>query len=363
MQKLFDRFRHQGTDYSGLIASNYKEIQAYNQKMLSKLSLAGFFLMIIALLAVPFSNTLAAIFPFYVLGIFFYMFLFLVGKLPCMQKYVLFGLYLIFVVVLMFAIYLSIFHSPDMRATILLGACCIMPLSFIDRPIRINLFVSFWFLVHTVLAFYLKNRYALDDTINSLCFAFLGCYIGNSTIRVRLQSYEAHRLLTIEKETDILTGLFNRRKLYETLAVLKQSHVRKPSGIFMLDIDHFKQFNDKYGHAAGDRCLTLFGEMLKRFAQTFRLEFYRYGGEEFVAIAYEYDENELFPIAESIRIAVKDTDMDGQSITVSIGVSYCGDDLNPIYENVINQADRATYMAKRTGRNKVCMMHNDVLVP
>ncbi|MDY0288754.1 MAG: GGDEF domain-containing protein [Sphaerochaeta sp.] len=331
--------------------------------MLCKLSLAGFSLMVIALVSVPFSNTMVAIFPLYVSGLLFYTLMFLLGKQSCMLKYILFGLYLLFSVVFMFAIYLSIFLSPDMRATILLGAFCIMPLSFIDRPSHMNLFVFFWFLVHTALAFYLKSRYALDDTINSLCFAFLGCYIGNSTIRVRLQSYEAHRLLIIEKETDILTGLFNRRKLFETLTVLKNSHARKPSGILMLDIDHFKEFNDMYGHVAGDRCLTLFGETLKRFTQTFRLEFYRYGGEEFVAIAYQYDEEELLPIAESIRIAVKDTDMDGQRITVSIGVSYCGDDQDPIYENVINQADSATYMAKRTGRNKVCLAQNDIQVP
>ncbi|HKM08262.1 MAG TPA: GGDEF domain-containing protein [Sphaerochaeta sp.] len=250
-----------------------------------------------------------------------------------------------------------------MRATILLGVFCIVPLSFIDSPFRINMFVLFWFMVHTMLAFYLKGQYALDDTINSLSFFFLGCYIGNSTIRVRLQGYEIHRLLTIEKETDFLTGVFNRRKLFETLMDLKNSHARKPSGILMLDIDHFKDFNDLYGHVAGDRCLTLFGETLKRFTQTFRLEFYRYGGEEFVAIAFEYDKNELFSIAESIRIAVKDTDMDGQNITVSIGVSYCGDDPDPVYENVINQADKAVYMAKRTGRNKVCTASNDVPIP
>lgn len=363
MVKLFERYRNSGENCSRLISSNYKDIEIFNQEMLSKLSLAGFSLMVIALLAVPFSNTKDAIFPIYILGLIFYMLLFLLGKQSCMHKYILFGLYLIFSVVFMFAIYLSIFHSPDMHATILLGVFCIMPLSFIDSPFRINVFVFFWFMVHTMLAFYLKGQYALDDTINSLCFSFLGCYIGNSTIRVRLQGYETHRLLTIEKETDILTGLFNRRKLFETLMALKNSHARKPSGILMLDIDHFKDFNDLYGHVAGDRCLTLFGETLKRFTQTFRLEFYRYGGEEFVAIAYDYDENELLSIAESIRIAVKDTDMDGQNITVSIGVSYCGDDQDPIYENVINQADSAVYMAKRTGRNKVCTASNDVPIP
>lgn len=116
-----------------------------------------------------------------------------------------------------------------MRATILLGAFSIMPLGFIDRPGRINLFVAFWLAVHTILALYLKPQYALDDMINSLCFAILGCFIGNMMVHVRLESFEAYRLLTIEKETDILTGIFNRRKLFETLAILETIDAEKPT--------------------------------------------------------------------------------------------------------------------------------------
>ncbi|MGE4525459.1 MAG: GGDEF domain-containing protein [Sphaerochaeta sp.] len=112
--------------------------------------------------------------------------------------------------------------------------------------------------------------------------------------------------------------------MFETLAYLETTESRKPTGVLMLDIDHFKEFNDKYGHAAGDRCLSRFGEILIKFAQTFRLQFYRYGGEEFVAMAYGHDEEKLFSIAENLRIAVKDSEMDGNYITVSIGVAYCG---------------------------------------
>jgi diguanylate cyclase (GGDEF)-like protein len=247
-----------------------------------------------------------------------------------------------------------------MRATILLGGFVIMPLSFIDLPRRSILFLAFWLVVHTALASYLKPQYALDDTINCLCAAVLGCYLGKTLVQVRLESFEAHRLLTIEKETDVLTGLFNRRKLFETLADLETTGAEKPSGILMIDIDQFKDFNDNYGHAAGDKCLSRLGEVFTIFTKNFQIHFYRYGGEEFVAMAYGYNANELSSIAESLRLDVQNTDMDGRRTTVSIGVAYCGEEQVRNYENVIDRADKAAYAAKHAGRNKVCMEQNEM---
>ncbi len=160
----------------------------------------------------------------------------------------------------------------------------------------------------------------------------------------------------------MLTGLLNRRKLFETLASLETTGAEKPSGILMIDIDYFKNFNDNYGHAIGDKYLNCFGETLTKFTQNFRLDFYRYGGEEFVAMAYGYDEKELLTVTESLRIAVQNTDIDGNRTTVSIGVAYCGEEKIRNYENVIDRADKALYAAKRAGRNKVCMEQNEILV-
>jgi len=353
MKKWMNPFRNQGKTYLQLVSDNYKAAKEYNEKMLSALTLMGGLLMLLPLLSAPFSNTKADTVPAYLLVTSIFFLLFLLFRLPVMKKHALCGLYIGFSVFFQFAIYLSVVHSPNMRATILLGAFCIMPLGFIDHPGRMNMFVAFWFSVHTVLAFYLKPQCALDDTINCLCFAILGCFLGNMMIRVRLESYEAQRMLTIEKETDILTGLSNRRKLFESLVALETTDVEKPSGILMLDIDHFKEFNDNNGHAAGDRYLSIFGQTLANFMQNFRLHFYRYGGEEFVAMAYGYDEKELFSIAEGLRIAVQSTDMDGHKITVSIGAVYCGDDQVLNYEKVIDRADKALYAAKNAGRNMV----------
>ena len=337
-----------------LASINCKAISVYNERILSAMALIGGILMMLPVLAAPFSETKTKAIPVYLLAAAFFLILFCIFRLSFMKKYALSGLYICYSVFFALAIYLSVVHTPEMRATILLGAFCIMPLGLIDRPVRINTFVFFWFTIHTILAYNLKPQYALDDTINSICFAVLGCFIGNLMIWGRLEGYEAHRLLTIEKETDVLTGLFNRRKLFETLAVLETANAEKPSGILMIDIDHFKEFNDNYGHAAGDKFMNHLGEVFTKFAQNFRMCFYRYGGEEFVVIAYGYGETELFSIAESLRIAVQGIDINGCSTTVSIGVAYCGDIQVKNYEKIIDLADKAAYSAKHAGRNKVC---------
>lgn len=342
-------------DYIRLAVLNSKAVHEYNEKMLFAISLAGGLLMILPVLATPFSNTKQEALPLYLIMAVFYLATYFLFKLSFMNKFVLVGLYLCFSVIFVMAIYLSVIHSPDMRATILLGAFCLIPFGFIDHPTRIILFVFFWFAVHTILAFYLKPQYAMDDTINCLCFAIFGSFVGKKTIRQRLDCFEAGRLLTIEKETDVLTGLLNRRKLFETLAVLETADSEKPSGILMIDIDRFKQYNDAHGHAEGDRCLHRLGEVFNLFSKNFRLNFYRYGGEEFVAIAYGYSEKELFSIADNLRVAVEETDMDGHNITISIGLAYCGNNNILNYEKVIDRADMAVYSAKSGGRNRVCV--------
>ena len=341
--------------FERLLLANREAVNEYNEKTLAALLLMEWVLILLPLIAAPFSQTKAAAVPVYLISFALFFAMFLLFRRPSMKKYSLIGLYASFSVFFLLGMYLSIFHSPDMRATILLGGFIIMPLTFIDRFHRSVVFLVFWLVAHTALALYFKPRYALDDMLNCLCAMILGCYLGRTLVQVRLESFEARRLLVIEKETDVLTGLYNRRKLFETLAHLGTPEVEKPTGIMMIDIDHFKDFNDKYGHAAGDRCLNRLGEAFKQYSRQFQLCFYRYGGEEFVAMAYGYGEEELLSIAESLRIAVKDIDMDGQRITVSIGVACCDGEQVRNYEHVIDRADKASYCAKRAGRNKVCI--------
>jgi len=334
-------------DYRTLAARNREAIEAYNQNMLTLLFTVGAVMMFIPLASVPFSKTKGPLLPVYIAVILCFALLVLVARLPALKRYALQALYVGFSIFFIFSIYLSVFHSPDMRATILIGVLCIVPLSFIDRPLRMNLFIAFWVILHTALALIFKARYAFDDAVNTLAFAILGCFFGNHTILIRVRSYEVQRLLIIEGETDSLTGLYNRRKLFETLDNPKTSI----SGILMIDIDLFKEYNERHGHLAADDAMKALALILRKEEM---ITFYRYGGEEFVGLCqYGLAKEELHERAEALREAIAQMRLDGPPITVSIGVALSGSEERLSYEAIIELADRAVFAAKQQGRNRV----------
>ncbi len=166
--------------------------------------------------------------------------------------------------------------------------------------------------------------------------------------------------------TDSLTGLANRRYFDEALRT--EFHRLKRSGctlsLIMLDIDHFKKFNDSYGHLAGDDCLRRIGATLKAIVGRVPDVVARYGGEEFVVILPETEDNGAATLAERIRKAIEmlaiphaasDT---GGYVTVSLGVVtvYTTGLASP--EQVVALADEALYCAKHGGRNRIAVAPN-----
>jgi diguanylate cyclase (GGDEF)-like protein len=156
--------------------------------------------------------------------------------------------------------------------------------------------------------------------------------------------------------TDGLTGIYNRRHFMELAArELAAAHRhRRPVAAIMLDIDHFKQVNDRYGHAAGDEVIRVVAE---RLTEALRREdlLCRYGGEEF-ALLIRNDEQGAIALAERLRRSVQDAVVltpDGPlHVTISVGVSMClAEDGSP--EQLLARADAALYAAKQDGRNRV----------
>lgn len=157
---------------------------------------------------------------------------------------------------------------------------------------------------------------------------------------------------------DPLTNLFNRRAFEESLKLEHERSVRHghPYGIIMMDIDHFKLFNDSQGHQAGDGCLQQVSRCIAESVRAIDMVG-RYGGEEFIVLLPETDLEGARVLAERIRSAVFDLGIPhpasktADQVTVSIGVA-----VGPVdrWENLIKQADEALYAAKETGRNKVC---------
>ncbi|OED41126.1 hypothetical protein AB833_10220 [Chromatiales bacterium (ex Bugula neritina AB1)] len=157
--------------------------------------------------------------------------------------------------------------------------------------------------------------------------------------------------------TDSLTSLYNRRYFDEILKHELNRHARYQTGlsIIMIDVDRFKEFNDTFGHAAGDLALKQSSSIFKACARAADT-ICRYGGEEFVALLPQTSPENAIVFAERVRTAIESTPVKLEhttaKITISLGISGTQLVAGPINgETLMARADRALYQAKRAGRN------------
>lgn len=189
----------------------------------------------------------------------------------------------------------------------------------------------------------------------------------NQRISEHLRSAEQHsqqlqeevRQLQAETEKDPLTGLFNRRALTQRLSGMMGTAVEsgEPLVLCMFDIDHFKRFNDTYGHPVGDQVIKLVSKTLQDKSRSSDLAV-RYGGEEFTLLLPGTPMNIAMQVASRIHQSVasltlvkRSTKEQLPSVTISMGLASLqpGDD----DESLINRADQALYHAKQNGRNRI----------
>ena len=166
--------------------------------------------------------------------------------------------------------------------------------------------------------------------------------------------YEQTEKLAIK---DSLTGLYVRRYFFDRL---KEEHRRalmtnRPLSVIMCDLDHFKDCNDRYGHAAGDLMLIRFSEILNKYSENAIVA--RYGGEEFSIILPECPVEQAVAMAETIRKEVEEQVFmirrQAIKMTVSMGVASFPKDTLEL-ETLLQKSDQCLYRAKREGRNRVC---------
>jgi diguanylate cyclase (GGDEF)-like protein len=157
---------------------------------------------------------------------------------------------------------------------------------------------------------------------------------------------------------DVLTGLFNRRYLEETLEreLRRAERARGPLGVIMIDIDHFKRFNDTYGHALGDALLRDLGALLRANVRGSDIAC-RYGGEEFILLLPDASRDVTRERAERIRagagrIGVRHDGQAVEPITLSIGLAGFPED-GAMGEALLKAADDALYRAKHAGRDRI----------
>lgn len=205
----------------------------------------------------------------------------------------------------------------------------------------------------------------------SAVFALVGTFLIERSLR---QNYLQARLLNLQNSgleesnlrlqyltaIDGLTQIANRRSLDMTLTTEWQRAMRKgePLGVVMIDVDHFKLFNDTYGHQAGDHCLQGVAGTLKDFARRPGDLAARYGGEEFVLVLTNNTAAQAQGVAERVRdkilaLAIPHQCSSHGSVTASFGVASIVPTAQMNPEALLLAADQALYKAKESGRNRV----------
>ncbi|GAK69758.1 putative bifunctional diguanylate cyclase/phosphodiesterase [Agrobacterium rubi] len=252
-----------------------------------------------------------------------------------------------------------------------------------------NLFFTFNFVLSLIASslvlciYFLALSYFHEDIYYQINFGtfYFSCFVFTSYVNLRLnreryrvflnaieakvQQREAEQrgeALLHLSNTDPLTGLENRRAIDSRLRQLWDGWINHQHNfaVFLIDVDFFKKYNDFYGHQEGDRCLIQVAQKLQTSLSRFDAVIGRYGGEEFIALARFTTAKDIEDIAETLRTTVQDMRLvhekrrDGTSvITVSVGASFTRPQQDPKLERIINEADRALYLAKANGRNAV----------
>ncbi len=169
----------------------------------------------------------------------------------------------------------------------------------------------------------------------------------------------ANQRLEVLSSIDSLTGLYNRRSLESKLTDAWMANTRMDSelSLLMIDIDSFKSYNDNYGHPKGDECLAKVAEILSSMIKNEADFIARYGGEEFILVLPHTSLEKAITMAASIKQALAEAGIIHEFsdaapyVTVSIGLSSTVFNANS-FGLLIQQADKALYVAKNTGRNK-----------
>jgi diguanylate cyclase (GGDEF)-like protein len=189
----------------------------------------------------------------------------------------------------------------------------------------------------------------------------LACIISLMVAAYLLRSNSIRRQLVKNLQeqatTDELTGLVNRRKFMEAAQseLKRAARFHHPLSVALLDIDRFKDINDRYGHGAGDKALIAIAKILQENIRETDIAA-RLGGDEFILILPETKAQSTYEIMERCRLALAERtiDLDGSAVklTISVGIASLRNNKETL-EALVERADQALYQAKNSGRNRV----------
>ncbi|WP_345773743.1 diguanylate cyclase domain-containing protein [Azospirillum endophyticum] len=221
---------------------------------------------------------------------------------------------------------------------------------------------------HDIPVIFISAKSEVEDETRGLevgAIDFITKPISPPIVKARVRNH-----LLLKRQTDLLrslsfldglTGIANRRRFDDTMTRewrrCARSHL--PLSLIILDVDHFKAYNDQYGHQSGDECLRIVAEVLSERARRPSDLVARYGGEEFVCLLPETDGAGATDVAEGFRAAVAQRRIPhaqspvARHVTISLGVASVIPSAESGPDRLAEMADQLLYRAKRAGRNRV----------
>ena len=249
-------------------------------------------------------------------------------------------------------------NKPDFPATMFIVMLLITPMFMIDKPIFMGIVLSaasagFLIWMRSLKSFEIWQM----DFINVIIFSVVGFFLHIIANSIRIKEFVLRRKINIQKDTDDLTGLKNKGALTRAIDEFLADETKTKGILFVLDIDHFKNINDTYGHDVGDSVIKQMGELSSEYFKNDEIVG-RFGGDEFIFFVKDTDDADLAcKIAGDIvsgaheRIELPDKE---QKISASIGIAiYHGLEKN--YSEIFKKADVTLYEIKseRTDKYKI----------
>ena len=266
---------------------------------------------------------------------------------------VLLFLYLLLSVLYGFGIWGGTFNQPYYPSVTFFVFLVGLPLSIIDRPVRLYLYLACICVIFFFCSFLCKEKEVFQlDVLNGICFSYLSLSVGLSIQRVRITGIVQKKIVEVQRDQDQLSGLLNKAALERDIC--KAMEQSKTGALLMMDLDDFKNINDTYGHIYGDAAIRAVGNCIDTVFSSDAVTG-RFGGDEFVVYLKEVSEKkQILEKIQNLQSMVKENlqlPSRSDSITVSIGVGFWKGEATT-YVTLLENADRALYKAKRAGKNQ-----------
>ncbi len=345
------------------LQANKKEIDAENLRVLEIVSLAFLLVFGLSFITSFFSDLfiraeLDAVRWSYI-AIIIFCGLFFIRVHFYKMKNVLRMTYIFNTVAILYSIVICSFITPDAVSVNFIVVLFMIATLYTDKSVNINLYIITSTVIYLIVAYLFKTEISFyAEFVHITTVAALAMVIGGIVRQDRLSNITRKTAMEKQATTDQLTGIANRRKLYQDLArVEAKESQERIFAVAMLDIDYFKNYNDTYGHQKGDDCLYKIGQCFLALQRNYNVKFYRYGGEEFVMLFLSKDEIKLNLLLQEFNELIKvlkipHRESPYQRVTFSIGVTLYNPGYEEHYEGMLTHADQALYLSKENGRNQ-----------